>query len=342
MIEIIIKPTTRCNLSCLYCNLENISNVNITINTIKKFFAIIVERYPEEIVNIRWHGGEPLLMGLEFFNNVIDYQNELSTHFENEISTNVTLLNMQWIDFFKKNHFAIFTSLDGIGSKHDFQRNNSFSIVKQALIDLKSSGIQNISVRSTVTRYNADALEEVYDFCSLLQLKWTFSVIIPSGIKKKNAENLVVNPTDFNTAIIRIFDKWFMTTLPTDIQPFQNIIEYFIRREEYEPDGKPSLSFGPDGNIYACSLLTGNSKYALGKFNDKDIMEKFNCLTCSWQRTSFGECENCNFEFLCNLNRCAYLSMVQNSFASLPNYLCSCWKPIYAHILEQVTNKIHN
>lgn len=340
MIEVVIKPTTRCNLNCIYCNNEKISNSDISLNTMKNFFSIIVERFPEEKINIRWYGGEPLLMGLDFFRDIVEYQNKLSTQFENEISTNITLLNRQWIDFLKENEFAIYTSLDGIGLKHDFQRSNSFIIVKQALIDLKSSGIQNISVRTTTTRYNVEALEEVYDFCSSLQVKWNFSAVIPGGLQKVNAENLVVNPIDFSSAIIRIFDKWFMSASPSNIPVFQNVFDYFLRREEYENADKPRLSMGPDGNIYSCPLLLENSKYIIGKFDNKDIMDTFNGFKCSWQRNDFKECENCYFEFLCKLNHCAYLNDVQKNYTSLPNYLCSCWKPIYTHILERVTNEM--
>lgn len=336
MVDVVIKPTTRCNLKCLYCNVEKIFNADISIPVLKDFFSFLVKSFPEEEIVIKWHGGEPLLMGLDFFKSSIEYQNKISSHFENEILTNITLLNKQWLEFLKEGNFEIYTSLDSIGCDHDIQRSGSSEIVRQALIDLKSFGINNVTVKTTITKYNLNNIERVLEFCDSLQFKWNFSQAIPSGIQQSNTENIIVNPTDFNNAIIGLFDKWFVSESPSDISQFKYIIDYIIHKETYGKK-KPALSLGPDGNIYACPSLIGNLEYIIGKFDNPASLEKFNNVDCSCNKIYFPECKNCYFDFFCKITYCEYLNEVHKGFFNLPNYVCSCWKPILTHIREQVT-----
>jgi len=337
MIHVSIKPTSRCNLNCLYCNLQEKSKATLSIVTVKDFLSWLVKNFPRERINVRWGGGEPLLTGFDLFNFAVEWQKRLSPNFENEISTNLTLLDENFLRLFKENDFAIFTSLDGIGHSHNFQRDGSFDIVIKALKNLKEYGISKVFVNTVVTKFNCNSLEEIYDLCESLKLKWNFTVVVPSGIQKVQAEKLLVNPVDFSNTIIKIFDKWFMSESPTEILIFYDIIRYIMGRDNCVPKNDPQFSLGFDGNLYACRLLVGNPMYSLGKFTGQNYIEQPSCYTCSYQRNDFYhfyQCKNCYFDFLCNFNHCAYLYEVYFDVPDISNYLCNCWKPIYAHIIE--------
>jgi uncharacterized protein len=340
MIQVMIKPTTKCNLNCIYCNVEERSNMNLSIGSVKRFFSILSERFPEEGLSIKWHGGEPLLMGVDFFDSAIKWQESLSSDFQNAIATNLTLLSGDYLKLLKDHNFTIYTSVDGIGAPHDFQRDGSFDKVRRALIDLKNSAILDVFVTSTVTKHNVSSLGGVYDLCLSLGYKWKFSVVIPAGMQETQAESLTVNPLDFSTAIIRIFDSWFVAETPIEIPVFDGVIKYILQKDDYIEDSEPPFTLGPDENLYVCPLLVGSPQYAVGKFDNPNSMKKVDCLTCSWQRITFRKCESCYFDFFCKIIHCAYLYKVNNRFNPLPNYLCSCWEPIYSHILERVTNEI--
>lgn len=330
-----------CNLNCLYCNLQETFNERLSITTVKDFLSSVVNRFPDEKIKVRWGGGEPLLMGFDFFKNIVELQKNLSSNFENEISTNLTLLEENFVKLFKENDFAIFTSLDGIGPSHDFQRDGSFNIVSKALKNLKGYGISKIFVNTVVTKYNCNILEEIYDFCSSLGLKWNFTVVVPSGIQKVQAKELVVNPINFSSTIINIFDKWFISGIP-EILVFYDIIRYIMGRNDCIPKNEPQLSLGPNGNLYTCRLLIGKPNHSLGKveFINHRFIELPACYTCSYQIiNNFSECKNCYFDFLCNLNHCTYLYEVYKNFPDVSHYLCNCLQPIYTHIVKCITSE---
>lgn len=341
MINVSIKPLSRCNLNCLYCNLQRRSEANLSIDTVKEFLSWLVEKFPKERIIVRWGGGEPLLMGFDFFYSVVEWQKRISPNFENEISTNLTLLDENFLRLFKENNFAIFTSLDGIGHSHNFQRDGSFDVVIKALNNLKEYGISKVFVNTVVTRFNCNSLEEIYDLCASLGLKWNFTVVVPSGIQKVQAKKLLINPVDFNKTIIKIFDNWFMSESPIEILVFYDIIRYIMGRDDCIPKSDPQFSLGFDGNLYTCRLLIGNPMYSIGKFAGQNFIEHPSCYTCLYQMNDFRQCKSCYFDFLCNLNHCAYLYEVYNGFIDISNYLCSCLKPLYTHITECITDENH-
>ena len=122
----IVKPTLDCNLDCEYCYrgkdpYQGMQMDRITLrNVIGKFLTYVG---PERGIHFVWHGGEPLLMGVEFFNDIIEIQSGFSGYqIYNSVQTNMTLLTTDFLDFFAKHHFGIGFSLDGPKELHDSQR----------------------------------------------------------------------------------------------------------------------------------------------------------------------------------------------------------------------------
>jgi len=73
--------------------------------------------------HIIWHGGEPLLAGIDFFKKIVELQALIKNHiFENSIQTNGTLLNYEYLDFFERHNFKLGFSLDGCKTSHDLNR----------------------------------------------------------------------------------------------------------------------------------------------------------------------------------------------------------------------------
>ena len=103
----IIKLTGGCNLGCPYCyyfgGTPRVPNSRLDINLI--FQLMTQASQHSDFVELIWHGGEPLMVGIEFFKNIIACQTKISkkhgTHFRNLVQTNGTLLNRHWINLFK-------------------------------------------------------------------------------------------------------------------------------------------------------------------------------------------------------------------------------------------------
>jgi len=340
MIQVVIKPTTNCNLNCLYCNVEQKSRDRISTDVVKSFMKLLSDWYPHHAILVRWHGGEPLLMGKRFFTDVLRWQKSLSTQFENEISSNLTLLDNEYLSLFKQNDIAIYTSLDAVGASHDSQRHNSFERVRESLFKLRDYGIKKVTVRSTATKSSVESLLGVYELCYSLGFRWDFSVVIPAGLQRVQALKLLVDPTEFARTAQTIFDSWLRLEPAVEVPLFRNIINYFLNREQYLHETQPRLSLGADGVIYQCPLLIGKREYAITEFGDSNRFNQFCSSNCSAERLHFSACENCYYEFFCKLTHCTYLAQVHNGFPTLPEYLCQCWKPLYLHIHESVSSLV--
>jgi len=78
-----------------------------------------------DYVEFIWHGGEPLLMGIQFYEKVVELQKRYKREgqtIENDLQTNGTLISQEWVDFFKANDFHVGVSLDGPPEVHNANR----------------------------------------------------------------------------------------------------------------------------------------------------------------------------------------------------------------------------
>ena len=111
-----VRTTDFCNLDCEYCYAKTDTPHSMTIDTLEKVMKSIVDFHgaSKESITINWTGGEPMLQGIKFFERVVEIQKDLffDIEFVNVMQTNLTLINTEWMQFFKENDFQIRTSLD--------------------------------------------------------------------------------------------------------------------------------------------------------------------------------------------------------------------------------------
>jgi uncharacterized protein len=122
-IHILAKPScATCNLACSYCFfldkelLYPNSKFRMTEETLEAYIKQLIETHRSNQVTVAWQGGEPTLMGVEFYHKAIKLQEKYrkpGMTFENTMQTNGTLLDDEWCEFFKENDFLIGLSLGG-------------------------------------------------------------------------------------------------------------------------------------------------------------------------------------------------------------------------------------
>jgi len=125
-------------------------------------------------VQIVWHGGEPMLAGIGFFENVMSLEKKLGKgrRFENHIQTNATLISKQWASFFAKNQFKVGISLDGPKSIHDSCRvykngRGSFKDVMCGLDRLHNVGLAPGAI-ALITKSSLGHPTEIFNFFASL------------------------------------------------------------------------------------------------------------------------------------------------------------------------------
>ena len=130
--HVMVKPFgSTCNLDCSYC--YYLSKENFIYDKANKISDEVLERFIKQYIEGRgagnvifsWQGGEPTLLGIDFFKKVLMYQEKWSNpniKCDNDLQTNGTLLNDDWCKFLKENNFLVGLSIDGPEHLHDYYR----------------------------------------------------------------------------------------------------------------------------------------------------------------------------------------------------------------------------
>lgn len=174
-----IKPGgSTCNLDCDYCfylSKETLPDGPGTGRMSDEVLEQFIQQYiagvtgPEVVFS--WQGGEPTLLGLEFFRKVVALEKKHAKpgqKIENDRQTNGTLLNEEWCAFLKENRFLVGLSIDGPQEIHDRyrvtkDRQLTFDRVMNSVRLLRKSGVP-INTLTCVNRFNARRPVDVYRF----------------------------------------------------------------------------------------------------------------------------------------------------------------------------------
>ena len=159
-----IKPVgSLCNLDCDYCyylgkaDLYGGQQPKMSEELLERYISQYIEAVQVPVVTFCWHGGEPLLAGLDFYEKAVTLQNKYrgNKQIENSLQTNGLLITPEWCDFFRRNNFLIGISLDGPKDIHDAYRHDrggrpTFDRVMRAVEMMAVNGVEYNTPRGHV------------------------------------------------------------------------------------------------------------------------------------------------------------------------------------------------
>lgn len=314
----IVKPfDNACNLKCLYCYMKGVMRPlrkaqlmgDVTLHCLIDFFCS-----KQEDVEFIWHGGEPLLAGLDFFERVIAYQKpwiECGKEIKNSIQTNATLITKEWVLFFRKNKFSIGVSLDGPPKMHNAMRTNgkcgSFDSVMQGIAMLRDAEVFN-GISCCVSTANCYAPEEVFDFFISQGIK-SMKFLRAKGLDRNGTSHPgSITSDQYIDFLLVIFKKWLEVDDPEiEIRDIKSIVDILLggnfRECVYMGACCNYVTVYSDGSIYACDTLSqrdflhfGNvkdftySNLNFSKFIDFVELQKKSCEPCKWFKVCRGGC----------------------------------------------------
>jgi uncharacterized protein len=324
MATLILKCTERCNANCVYCDVvrshPEVSNMSkamlaTVFNRINEF----LESHPEESILITWHGGEPLLMGVDYFEYAWELQEkscgETKNRIQHCIQSNLTLLNEDFIPIFRKLGIqSIGTSYDpdpnirGFGSLVDSRAYNKSFLRSTSILD--KHGI-NWGVIYVVTRgVLSSPLSTFYMLCNL-KPGGGFNinpVIISDTIRKKYA----ITPEEFADFLGHIFPTWYThRNRYPEVEPFSSLLSNITgngRRLTCEDSGKCArhhLNIDPCGNVSQCGRSSdlGIMNWGNIKEDSLDIIFQNKGLDELDERRGVlkeGECQECKLFPICH------------------------------------------
>lgn len=262
-LTVIIKPTNACNLRCEYCynNYDNYSNERMSIYDYKKILDSLVDDF--EDVRFIWHGGEPLVMGVDFFIRAIDLQHEYTNKygilFHNSLQTNATLIDKTWCDFFKKNSFNIGISFDG--PPYGISGRNGTEEAIKGIQILKRENI-HFGCIAVINQKNLKFINEIYDFFNRECIPVDLNCVFESGCVSGEGQYLLVDPAEYVLEFCRLFDRWVIDGSSTiTINPFVGILEALLHRPnccEYTGCMYKYLAIDHRGVVFPCGRFGGS------------------------------------------------------------------------------------
>jgi uncharacterized protein len=368
-----------CNLRCEYCfYLEKEAlypddekfrmSDEVLEAYIRKNIASQDARIPE--ILFAWQGGEPTMLGLDFFKKAIDLERKYAPpgkSIVNTFQTNGTLLNDEWCRFLAKNNFLIGLSLDGPREIHDRYRVDrsgkpTFDRVMRGLELLKKHGVE-FNVLACVNEESAGRPRDVYRFFKSNGVRFIQFIPIVERMPDPRAEELgldlavpppldegelwdavtpwTVRPEHYGDFMVGVFDEWVRN----------DVGEMFVMNFEWTLAayaGAPGAScfftkrcgraviIEHNGDIYSCDHFM-YPDYRLGNILTDDLGE----MLSSKQQVDFGAlkettlpryCRECELLFACR-GACP-----KHRFLRTPqgepglNYLCEGYKKFFGHV----------
>ncbi|MCA1757119.1 MAG: anaerobic sulfatase maturase [Bacteroidales bacterium] len=354
--QIFVKPVGGvCNLRCDYCYYrDDTSSLPVTggnvmaDNLLETYIAAHLAEEEDDTVLFSWHGGEPLLAGIEFYKRVVEIQNRVNRDHKriiNGIQTNGTLLTDLWGRFLKENSFIAGLSVDGPLQLHNLFRKSasgtgSFNRVMKGWDVLKRWDIP-YEILCVVNSANVKYPAEIYRFFTGEGARHITFLPLVERIQGSVVSERSVDPVLLGRFLSEIFDIWKREHSDrVRIQIFDEAIGAFLGQEHslciFRPvcGGVPVIEF--DGNYYPCD------HYALPDFLYGNILtDSLHSLLSGERQLKFGAakaelphyCRECNVLEMCN-GGCP-----RNRFIRTPageeglNYLCEGYKIIFNHIL---------
>lgn len=364
--HLLAKPTGAiCNLDCAYCFfldkelLYPGSKFRMSDALLEQYIRQLIESHQIDEVNIAWQGGEPTLMGLNFYRRAMALAEKYrrpGMRFLHTMQTNGTLLTDEWCAFFKEHDFLIGISIDGPRELHDVYRVDkggrpTFDKVMRGLRLLQKHGVA-YNILTTVNRVNGDYPLEVYRFLrdeagtEWMQFIPVVERINDDGRALYQEGNTVsersVRPEQFGRFLSVIFDEWVRHDVGRIyVQTFEAAVSNWLGLASsgmcvFNETCGQGLAIEHNGDLYACDHFV-EPKHLLGNISGEHMIE----LVASPQQQKFGRdkrdtlptyCLECDVRFACH-GECP-----KNRFLETPdgepglNYLCAGYKAFFHHV----------
>jgi len=346
-VHVMVKPTgALCNLNCAYCYylskqelLGKPENWRISDEVLETFIRQYFESQNYKEVVFSWQGGEPTLLGLDFFRKVVELEKKYCpTHVrcENDLQTNGTLLDDTWCEFLHEENFLVGLSIDGPKNLHDAYRKNksgqgSFDRVVRTAKLLRKHKV-NFATLSCVNRVTAQHPLEVYrflrdqvgskrmQFIPIVEPKnfretapqcwpaYGIPVIGTSAARPGSPDSVVedwcVDPEDWGEFLCRVFDEWYKNDLGSIyVNYFEAAVETWMGHMSplcsQSPMCGKGLALERDGSVYACDHYV-YPEYRAGNIRERPLSE----MAYSTQQEKFGRMKEGSLPQQCR--RCEY------------------------------------
>ena len=353
--QVFVKPVgALCNLDCRYCyylEKEHLypkdEKFQMTDETLEDYIVQHIDASPEAVIRFSWHGGEPTVLGLDYFRRIVALQRKHQPpgrSIVNGIQTNGTLLDEEWCRFFAREGFAVGLSLDGPPEMHDLYRvtKDQKPTHEQAMHGyrlLQKHGVYT-DILCVVNADNVRLPLKVYRFFKQINAQYITFLPLVEPDSKGGVSQTSVPAEAWGEFLCTVFDEWIEGDIGrVKVQIFEETARTAFNQEHSLCIFRPTCGDIPvvehNGDFYSCDHFV-DPEHLLGNIRETPLVG----LLESPAQRAFGRakqetlpryCQECDVRAMCN-GECP-----RNRFIATPdgetglNYLCAGYKRFFAH-----------
>jgi uncharacterized protein len=319
----------------------------MTDELLDEFTRQYLEAQTQPEVLFTWHGGEPLLRPITFYEKALKIQQRYAhgRTIDNCLQTNGTLITKEWCQFFHNNNFLIGISIDGPQDLHDAYRvghnhqQSSWQQVMRAIELLNQYGVM-WNAMATVNHLTADEPQRFYRFfreigCQFLQ--FTPVVERHQGV----VADYSVSPRQWGGFLCGVYDEWVQQDIG---EIFVQLFDATLANWVGEPPGLCSMSplcgrcaaMESNGDVYSCDHFVFPDHY-LGNIRTSTLTS----MLYGERQQQFGrsklermsrQCRECSYLFACH-GECPRNRFVTDCYGEAHhNYLCAGYQQFFEHV----------
>lgn len=338
--NLMIKPAgSACNLGCSYCYYLDKADIYdrkepvMTPQMLELVIRTYIETCETPEVTFNWHGGEPLLLGKEFFRKAIAFEREYAggKTIHNTIQTNGTLIDSEWADLFREGNFLTGISVDGPAAVHDRYRTDrkgkpTLAKVLDGIHLMQAAGAE-FNTMTTINRASEGSGVEVYEFLKSIGSRYMQFMpvmehvkdfrIVPPGTSGAVIAPWSVTDIGFGRFMCDIFDKWIKGDVGRYfVGHFDAMLARWCGVQPgtcaYAETCGGNAVIEHNGDVYMCDHFV-YPEFRLGNILDRSLKEMLTsaemirfgiskrnslppkCLRCQWVQLCNGECPKHRF-----------------------------------------------
>ncbi|MDH4240776.1 MAG: anaerobic sulfatase maturase [Phycisphaerae bacterium] len=312
---LLIKPSgSDCNLDCKYCFYKHRAaevgrgKQRMSDEVLEKLVRDYMRlKFP--LAGFAWQGGEPTLMGMDFYKKVVELQKKYGSPGQevgNSLQTNAVLIDDKWGPFLHENNFLVGISIDGPKELNDYYRLDhsgagTFDKVLRAIKTCKEHKVE-FNTLTLLNNINAEHPDRVFDF--LIENGVKFLQFIPC-VELDPATGKVtdfsISPAQFGEFLCRIFDRWYeYGPTKVSIRDFDSVLSYYVTGKHtictFDRQCSQYIVIEHTGDAFTCDFFV-EPKWRLGNIFETPI-EK---LAASSKKRTFARAKQnlCNKCLVC-------------------------------------------
>ena len=355
--QIFTKPIgSICNLDCDYCyylKKEKLypkgESFRMPDDILEEYIVQHIDASPDPVINFSWHGGEPTVLGQDYFRKIVALQRRHTPphrSITNGMQTNGTLIDEEWCRFLAEEGFAVGLSLDGPQEIHDRyrltkDRKPTHKLAMRGYQLLRRHGIP-CDILCVVNAHNVQYPTQVYRFFKQIKAPYVsfLPLVEPQPEAEGNVSHRTVPAEAFGDFLSTIYDEWLSQDIgQIQVQIFEEAARTALGHEHALCIFRKTCGDVPviehNGDFFSCDHFV-DAEHRLGNIQETSLVE----LLESPAQRAFGQakldtlpryCQTCEVVAMCN-GGCPKDRFIQTPDGEGGlNYLCAGYKLFFTH-----------